>query len=328
MENKNMKKLGIGLYGTNGHQIGHILENHADVELKAVAAFEQARLPVNYKNSSLKIYSTLDEMLKDENVDLVSLCSPRRREQADEAVCCLEAGKYVYAEKPCAMDEKDLDRILETSARTGMIFHEMAGTAFENPYISMKKIIEDGVLGEIVQVFVQKSYPLHNGRPQDEDMDGGLICQVGVHALRYIEHVAGVRIKDILAVETSLGNPVPGGNLHIAASYMAVLENGGIASIICNYLNPSGFGSWGNEHVRIFGTKGMMESVDAGARTRLILGDKDMGPVKVNMQAYEYFDLIINEIYGRSPAPLNPEVELHPTRMVIRAKQNQWKSEI
>lgn len=44
----------------------------------------------------------------DETLDLISLCSPSRKNQAKDAIECLRAGKHVYAEKPAAFSEKEL----------------------------------------------------------------------------------------------------------------------------------------------------------------------------------------------------------------------------
>jgi predicted dehydrogenase len=46
--------------------------------------------------------------------------SPLRSEQAGHAIACMKGGKHVYAEKPCAMTEADLDAIIATSRETGM----------------------------------------------------------------------------------------------------------------------------------------------------------------------------------------------------------------
>lgn len=316
-------KIGVGLYGVNGHQIANLLENHNNAELVATAMYDMNSLsPSQRNNSRIRHHQTLDDMLKDERVELVSLCSSCRRKQAEETVRCLEAGKHVYAEKPCALTEEAMDTIINTSVKTGFRFHEMAGTAFEQPYLSMRNIVASGTIGEIVQVFAQKSYPYHDLRPQDEDIDGGLILQVGVHALRFIEHVGGRKVTNIHAVETILGNPVKDGGLNMAASLMMTLDNGGVASAILNYLNPVGFGSWGNEHLRIFGTLGFIESVDGGAKTRLIVNDKDFGEIVKVGEARDYFDFYLDSLLGKGSMPISLEEELHPTRMLIRAKAN------
>ncbi|MBC8138468.1 MAG: Gfo/Idh/MocA family oxidoreductase [Fibrella sp.] len=315
--------VGVALYGSNGHQIHNRLIAHPGARLVGVAGIAPETLPPALRDQAdIAYYATLGELLADARVDLVSLCSPRRSEQARHACDCLRAGKHVYAEKPCALTEGDLDRIIATAHDTGRCFHEMADTAFEQPYVAMTEVVASGVLGQVVQVFAQKSYPYHDRRPQDEDTDGGLTAQVGVHALRMIAHVAGQRITEIKAFETRSGNPVSGGDLRMATSLMMRLEGGGVASVVLNYLNQSGTGQWGNEHLRIFGTDGFVEATDGGRKTRLVIGDTDHGPLDTSAPVVPYFDRYVALLQTGTPMPLSMEDELHPTRMTIRARAN------
>ena len=315
-----MTKIKIGLYGSNGHQVHNNLVNHPLGICLATAGIAPSIIPQPIRdNPAFTEYQDLDALLNDDRLELIALCSPRRCDQAQQAIRCMESGKHVYAEKPCALNEPDLDAILETSKRTGMVFHEMAGTAFTQPYFAMREVVQSGVLGPIVQVLAQKSYPYHDRRPQDEDVDGGLLLQVGVHALRFIEHVAGEKVSEIYAIETQKGNPGQG-NLRMATSLMMRLHNGGVASVLCNYLNPPAFGIWGNEALRIFGTQGFVESVDGGTKTRLVLQDEDRGALPIDHGGYEYLDLFLNALLGQGEMPLSLEDEIHPTRVLIRAK--------
>ncbi|MCL1859303.1 MAG: Gfo/Idh/MocA family oxidoreductase [Oscillospiraceae bacterium] len=315
--------VGAALYGTNGHQIFDELKHNPKTKLIAVSQIDK-NIIINsgFDISAIKFYDELDGIIHDGNVDFVSLCSPIRRKQATDAIKCLEYHKHVYAEKPCALTEKELDEILNAAVKSGALFHEMAGTTFAQPYLAMRDIAKSGILGDIMQVYAQKSYPYHNRRPQDEEeyIDGGLLRQAGVHAMRFIEHTAGVRIKDIYSIETKLGNPVHTGGMRTACSCMIKLENGGVANAVINYANPAGFGSWGNECLRIFGAKGFLESTDGGANTRLVIGEKDMGSIDISNKSLSYFDLFIDELTEKSQMPLSLDEELHPTRIVIRAK--------
>ncbi len=312
-----MSIIRIGLHGTNGHQIQGMLTTNPRATLAAVSAWNKD-LP---QGTSPKRYDTLEELIRDPDVELVSLCSPRRADQARDAIACLEAGKHVYAEKPCALTEKELDAIIETSRKTGRRFHEMAGTAFAQPYLAMRRIVADGTIGDVIQILVQKSYPYGDWRPLDEDIDGGLLLQVGIHAARMIEHVGGAKIASVSAAQTRRGNP-RGGDLRMAAAIMIGLEGGGVATITCNYLNPKGFPSWGNETLRIFGTKGMIEAVDGGTRTRLVCGDKDEGPLHLDEPSVDYFEMFLDDLLGIRPMPLTLEKELHPLRMLIQARKS------
>lgn len=318
-----MSKLGVGIYGLYGHQIDGLLIDHPRAQLVAAAACDPQQLSKRLAGKvQPTMYDDLDAMLRDERVQLVSLSSPRRADQAQQAIQCMAAGRHVYAEKPCAISEAELDELLAVSRCTGVRLHEMAGTAFEQPYLAMMQIVREGRIGQVVQVLAQKSYPWHERRPQDEAIDGGLVAQVGVHAARMIEHVAGQRIERVLAIDTKLGNRDESGELRMAASMVMRLANGGIGSIIANYLNPRGIGVWGNDHLRIFGTEGMVESTNGGTQTRLYIGDKDLGPIDTSAPAPNYFEYVLDELLENKAMPLTLEQELHPTRVVLRARDS------
>lgn len=317
---KSVKPVGIGLYGVNGHQIQHLLENQPRACLVAIAGMPRsALLPSQQKNQTIREYATLSELISDIEVELISLCSPRRSEQAKDSMECLKAGKHVYAEKPCATTEKDLDRLMEIASCGPAQFREMGGTMFHQPYLAIRKIIQAGTIGEVIQVFGQKSYPYHDNRPQDEDVDGGLIRQAAIHTVRCIEHVACVRVSEVVAYDTGLGNPRSGG-LKMAATLMMRLENGGVAAIVANYLNPAGVRCWANDHLRIFGTRGFVETVDEGTRTRLVVGDQDLGPISMAEPNLDYLEAYLKSLRGEGDMPLSLVEELHATRVVIRAK--------
>lgn len=316
------RPVGVALYGDYGHQVHELLPRHPNARLVAIAAFPREKLPSTLRASDdVRAFSTLDEMLADSRVELVSLCSPRRRDQVNDALRALRAGKHVYAEKPCAFEESELDAILRAADAAGRMFREMAGTAFEQPYFAMREVVRAGRIGRVVQIIAEKSYPYHDGRPQDEDVDGGLIRQCAIHAVRFIEHVAGVRIRSVLASETTAANPLAGGGLRMAACLMLGLEGGGVASVAANYLNPRGTAMWGYETLRILGDRGFVESTQAGRHTRLVIGDRDCGPLDLTAPGLDYFGAYLSALRGTGSMPLTLEEELSPTRWVIRAKQ-------
>jgi len=62
--------------------------------------------------------------------------------------------------------------------------------------------------------------------------------------------------------------------------------------------------------------------VDGGTRTRMVLGNDDLGQIDTSKPARDYFDSYLDEILGEGTMPLSLEDDLHPTRMVIRAKES------
>jgi predicted dehydrogenase len=317
------KPLRVALYGNYGHQLHHHLAHHARARVTAVCACDNAMLAKVLPDfATVKKYATLGELLADPEVDLVSMCAPRRLDQGQEILAALRAGKHVYAEKPAAMSEAELDAIMALSRECKLSFHEMAGTTFERPYLAMREVVASGQLGTITQILVQKSYPYHAGRPQDETLDSGLLMQVGIHAVRMVEHITKIPITQIQAWETTLGNPIPKGELRMASTLVCQLENGGLATIIANYLNQPGLGTWGHEELRIFGTKGLVESIRGGQSTAVLIGSSPPRPLAMGTPDQNYFDFMLAEILDAQPMPMTLAEELHPTRMVVRAKQN------
>lgn len=317
-----MRKTGVGLYGANGHQIHRELADHTDAGLVAVAGCAADFCP------GAVHYATLDELLANTAVELVSLCSPRRADQAGDAIRCLRAGKHVYAEKPCALTEADLDAIIEAAQQTGRQFHEMAGTVVTQPYREMRRLIAEGAIGEVVQVLAQKSYPWRDSRPADEAVDGGLALQAGVYIARFVEHIAGQRIQSLDIAETSLGNPQSGSNCRMAVSFLMRLESGGLASGVCNYLNPIRERCWGYEILRVFGTRGIVESNADGPRARLLIEGRPPQDLDLSQPTENWFDLVIRALRGGPPLPLDMDDELRPTRWVVRAKNALTPSDI
>lgn len=319
------KKIRVGVYGQYGHQIHEKLYRNPNAELVAVCNVtnEFVNEVETGCGKEIKVYNSLEDMLEDSSIDLVSLCSPKRVEQENDAIKCLLAGKHVYAEKPAAFSEKGLEKILRTAKETGFEFHEMADSIFIEPYWTAQKLVKSGKIGEVVQVYVQKSYPLNAYvRPQNEETDGGLIRQAGIHAIRFLEHITGVQVEHTKVYQTHLGNITSEG-LYTASSWAMTLSNGGVASACVNYMNPLGFGKWGNESVRIFGTKGMLEITDGGDNTHIYTQDSNEGAIDVSeSDCKDFFDLLVSHLLYGDKMPMTLEEELHPLRVVIRAFNN------
>lgn len=325
-----MTKLKVGIYGANGHQIWSFLEGYDRIEFTAAAAIPEARLEKYkaYQNKTLKVYDTLDEMLEKSGIDFVCLCSPMRADQAKDAVKALKAGVHVYAEKPAALTEAELDMILEAEKNSTAEFHEIADSTFFEPYATMRDLIKDGAVGEVIQVYIQKSYPNNfKNRPEDANVDGGLTRQVGVHATRFLEHCCGIKIAKINAVETTNGAPDFKPGLTMACSASMTLENGGVASACINYCNPGSFGLWGNESIRVFGTKGVIEITDGGRRTHLWNDEGDKGEfADMNAPTKHFLHYLVEHLLDGTDMPFDSETELHPLRAVIRMKESADKA--
>jgi predicted dehydrogenase len=198
----------------------------------------------------------------------------------------------------------------------------MTGTVYAPAVREIKDLIDTGKLGEMVQVFAQKSYPYHDRRPQDNGVDGGLLMQTGVHAVGYVRYVTGLEFEDIVATDTRRGNPADG-DLRMAGQIAGRMTGGVLCTILCNYCNPKGIGFWGNDQLRIHGTGGMAEVVDAGGRSLVALGDDKPVPLDNPDFTASYpqlFSSYVDHLLDGSDMLLSKEDSFENSRVVILAQ--------
>jgi predicted dehydrogenase len=101
-------------------------------------------------------YTSLDEMLRAEQIDGVSVATPDHA-HTGIVVRCAEAGKHVLCEKPMATTVADCERMLEAAAAAGVFlmidWHNRWNPAVAAAYRS----IRDGELGDIRYVYYRLS---------------------------------------------------------------------------------------------------------------------------------------------------------------------------
>ncbi|MFB0842651.1 Gfo/Idh/MocA family protein [Paenibacillus oleatilyticus] len=108
------------------------------------------------------IYSDYDEMLKDENLDAVSVCV-WNYDHASVAIKALKAGKHVLCEKPLAINLKEAEEIYRVAKECGKIL--MVGFVkrfFKNTMV-LKEFIDKGDFGDIY--FAKGTYVRRFGNP-------------------------------------------------------------------------------------------------------------------------------------------------------------------
>ena len=105
----------------------------------------------------------------------------------------------------------------------------------------------------------------------------------------------------------------------MAAALQLRLDNGGLASIVANYLNRASTGVWGNEQLRVFGALGFVET-DPRARQARLYTDEGM-ELLPDLAEPSLMERLIRRLAGE-PVELPPaEALTQATRLAIRAKQ-------
>lgn len=316
-----MRKLKVGLFGSNGHQVERQFPDIQDAELAAACGIDRDRL--SHLPVPPAMYESFGDFLNHPGLDLVSICSNERSQQYEHIKAALDKGKHVYAEKPLVMHPHQLTELTALAGAKGLTLRDMSTTIYESPYAEIREVVAAGTIGEVVQVYIQKSYPYADWRPQDENTDGGLILQVGIHAMRIVEHVAMLRAESMSALHTSFGNPRDGGELKMAAGINMRMKNGALGLVVLNYLNRLS-PAWCNDQLRMFGTRGYIESTEGGRRVEVIA---ESGKRKVPLKQPEstHFQWVVKDILG-IPTPLLPaERELQSLRLAFGARESAFR---
>lgn len=122
------------------------------VDLVAIADIraDNARLFVETYNSNARIYSDYHEMLAQEQLDIVSVCTwPHLH--AEMAVAAAEAKvRAIYCEKPMATTWGDARRMKAAADANGALLIFNHQRRFLEPFQTARKLIDDGAIGELL----------------------------------------------------------------------------------------------------------------------------------------------------------------------------------
>ena len=146
-------------------------------------------LPDRFKGA--KLYTDYGEMLKDDNVELISIAT-RHPEHVPMALQALEAGKYVNIDKPYALNNREMAMLAEADKKyPGKLFLRH-NRRFEAPFQKAMKLIATGVLGEIntVKLYRSVGYCRRNDWMTMTEFGGGLFTNWQLGAAHHRSGVA------------------------------------------------------------------------------------------------------------------------------------------
>lgn len=108
-----------------------------EARARAAADFPDARAYANYA-----------EVLADDGVDLVSVCTPHGL-HAEQSIAAAEAGKHVLVEKPMALSTADADRMRAAATAAGTRLFVVKQNRFNRPVCLVKDALDAGKLGRV-----------------------------------------------------------------------------------------------------------------------------------------------------------------------------------
>jgi len=186
------KKLRIGIIGCGGIANGKHMPSLAKLDNVEMVAFcdiirERAEAAAKkYGTPDAQVYEDYKELLKDESIDVVHVCTPNRS-HSFITVDALEAGKHVMCEKPMAINPTEAKKMVDAAKRTGKKLTIGYQNRFRPDSQYLHKLCQDGELGEIyfakAHAIRRRAVPTWGVFLNEYERGGGPLIDIGTHAL-------------------------------------------------------------------------------------------------------------------------------------------------
>ncbi len=166
-----------------------------DVQLAACADILPERAQKLAGEYGLKAYSSLEELLDKQRVDVVHLCTPHYLHTPMAAIAAA-CGVHVFTEKPPVIDREQWASLNDTANKVRV------GVCFQNRYngsvVKLKQLLDDGALGKVMgaRAFVTwnrgaEYYTQSGWRGSQKTEGGGVLINQAVHTLDLLVYLLG-----------------------------------------------------------------------------------------------------------------------------------------
>lgn len=229
----------------------------------------------------VKAYANYQEMLADEDIDVVCICTPSCFHSSN-AIEAMSAGKHVVLEKPMALSTKDADEVIKVSEKTGKLVTVICQLRFSADIQRVKKLIENNAFGRITLCSLymkyyrsREYYASSNWKGTLKFDGGGALMNQGIHGIDLLEYMVG-DIKDIQGKIRTLSHQI---EVEDTAVAMIEFKNGALGVIEGSTCAYPGF----ERKIEIHGDKGYVVLIENNIAKLMIDGQE---------QAVADFDVI------------------------------------
>lgn len=218
-------------------------------------------------------FATTDynDILNCNEVDAVYIGSPVFCHK-EQAMAAAKAKKHILIEKPVGFTADETLEISEFCKKQGVKLGIGFMMRFHSYHQAIKKLIEEGEIGEIVTMRAQFSgwYPEIEGawRQTKSLSGGGTLIDMGVHAIDLLQYISGLECVEC----TGFANTVTFKyEVDDTAAVIMKMNNGALACVQSNFNVPN---SASSNPLEFYGTKGSIIAVGT-------LNQIEQGTVKV-----------------------------------------------
>ena len=130
--------------------------------------------------------TSLDAVLADPEIDLVSICTPSHT-HFDYAKQCLLAGKHVLVEKPFTATVAEAEELIDLAEKQKKTLSVFQNRRFDSDFMTVQKVVENKLLGELVafEIHFDRHKPILNPKRWKEIVSpaNGILYDLGSHII-------------------------------------------------------------------------------------------------------------------------------------------------
>jgi predicted dehydrogenase len=232
MANNTTSQVNVAVVGLGFMGVTHLRAYKQMPAARIAAVCDAVRLPVNGVlqgvagnitksddidlGSQVKVYTKLNEVLADPDIDLVDLCTPTPL-HPEQAIAALKAGKNVFCEKPIARTSAAAREILQVAASAPGFLMPAMCMRFWPGWSWLKQVVEKQTYGRIFAARFRRVSEMPGWSKQGTyttDL-GGALFDLHIHDTDFVHFLFG-QPETVFAS----GVMAPSGSInHVVAQY-------------------------------------------------------------------------------------------------------------
>lgn len=178
----------------------------------------------------------------------------------EHTVAAAKAGKHVLCEKPLGTNLEEMEDMVRVCEDNKVFLATAFPVRFNTPVQQAKKIVEQGVLGDILAIKGTNRGTNPGGWfIEKEKSGGGAVLDHTVHVVDIMRWFTGAEVREVYA---EIGSVYTGKPIDDCGIVSMEFTNGMIATLDCSWSRNDAYPTWGDVTMEIVGTKGTLK-VDA-----------------------------------------------------------------
>ncbi|MEN6356024.1 MAG: Gfo/Idh/MocA family oxidoreductase [Armatimonadota bacterium] len=307
----NSRPINLGIVGigraTQSMHLKELEGRESKFRIAAACDIIQERRNMMAERYGCSAYERVEDLIADPKVEMVDIAT-RSLDHFAHAKLALEAGKYVFLEKPMCTTYKDALALAKIAESTGNRLYIRHNRRFEPAFTHIREIIASGILGDVYQIKLQRAQYIRRGDWQTIiECGGGMLLNWGPHiidhALRLLESPVKSMFSDLKSIAT-IGNAED----HIKIVFMG--ENGRMVDMeIC-------FGAaLGQDVYMVWGTRGALSSDEETIKLRYIDANQELSNKSANPGTPDIGDYCLPEKleWVEQTIPVEPQLKVDMT---------------